>query len=211
MIAPKFIPNTADGLHCVQASVGMILDYFLPNKKFSMNDLEKITGYVEGKYTQETSELLSYPDLGLDGFVMADFDYREYAERGIDYMTEVWGKETAEWELAHMDNIELDRAKAMRVFEKKLFNKKIPTREDVIELLGRGSLVMLFVNSRRLRGKEGFSGHRVLVYEANKQGVTMHDPGNPPLRSHKVSWNDLEPAWADPGDSHKFLVAVGKK
>ena len=46
-----FYSNTPDEMHCYQASLRMILNYFLPEKDYSWEELEKITAKVEGLWT----------------------------------------------------------------------------------------------------------------------------------------------------------------
>lgn len=38
-----FYPNTPDQTHCVQAGIKIVLKSFLPDRDFSMEELEKLT------------------------------------------------------------------------------------------------------------------------------------------------------------------------
>lgn len=208
MKAPKFISNTPDEKHCVQASVGMILGYFLPDRSFPMEKLEKITGFVEGKGAWEMEELLNYDKLGLESKVIVKSSYEEFGKRGFDYLEEILGHDVTEWVKENTGDIELEMQRSRKVAEKDLHEMRIPTDQDIASLLRDGWLVMVDVNSRKLNNKPGFSGHRVLIYEANSQGVTMHDPGLPAYPARSVSWQALERAWADPNEGSKMLIAV---
>ncbi|HTB49137.1 MAG TPA: hypothetical protein VK712_03575 [Verrucomicrobiae bacterium] len=211
MKAPTFISNTTDDKHCVQASVGMVLGYFLPERKFSMAQLEKLTGFVEGKGAWEMEELLNYDRLGLEAVVIVNSSYEEFAKRGFDYLAEVMGSDIAQWAETQTGDIELEKKRAAEVAKKDIHEYRVPTREDIRRLLAEGWLVMLETNARKLNYQAGFTGHRVLVYAADVTGVTMHDPGRPAHQSRFVDWELLEQAWADPNENAKTLIAVRKR
>ena len=211
MKAPKFIPNTPDDKHCVQASVGMVMDYFLPEVKLSMNELERITGFVEGKGAWEMEELLNYDKYGLEAKVIVNSSYDEFGKRGFKYLEEIMGRDVTDWAKENTGDIELEMKRALEVATKGIHDFRIPTKSDINELLDADWLVMVDVNSRKLNKKQGFAGHRVLIYAADQQGVVMHDPGMPSHPARQVSWQDLEEAWADPNEDSKMLIAVRKK
>ena len=208
MKQPPFISNLDDSTHCVPASVGMVLGYFLPDRRFTMNELENLTGYVAGKGAWEMEELLRYPELGLEVQVILNVSYREFSERGFDYLEEIEGPDVIEWARENTGDIELEKRRAAEVAKSGIHVFRVPTRDDITNLLREGWLVMVAVNARKLNGEPGFAGHRILIYGADKQGVTMHDPGPPPQKARHVSWDDLERAWADPNDDAKMLIAV---
>jgi hypothetical protein len=206
--APTFISNTADDAHCVQACVGMVLKYFLPHRSFSMRELEYLTGFVPSKGAWEMEELLNYPKLGLEAVITSDFSYKEFAKRGFEYLREIDGPEVAQWSIDNTGDIELEKRRANEVAKKNVHIQRTPNQEDIGQYLADGWLVMLGVNARKLNGNSGFVGHRVLIYMADKAGVTMHDPGSPPYLSRKVNWQLLESSWADPNEASKMLIAV---
>lgn len=153
-------------------------------------------------------ELLNYAKIGLESRVVTDSSYEEFSKRGFDYLEETDGPKIAQWAKANTGDIELEKKRAGEVSKQGVHVYREPTQDDIRKFLSEGWLVMLSVNARKLSGKPGFVGHRVLIYEANKAGVTMHDPGSPPYPSRKVSWPFLENAWSDPKESTKMLIAV---
>jgi hypothetical protein len=208
---PVFIENTPDDKHCVQSCVGMVLNYFLPGRTFSMPELERFTGFVEGKGAWEMQELLNYSSLGLSAQVIVNMSYEEFAKRDFAYLAEVLGDETAEWAKSHTGDIGLEKQRAAEVAQSGLHIYREPNEDDICSFVEKDWLVMLEVNVRKLNNKEGFSGHRVLVYDATKgSGVVMHDPGLPPQPSRQVDWDLLEKSWADPNEYVKTLIAVGR-
>jgi hypothetical protein len=188
----------------------MVLDYFLPDRKFSIQDLEVLTGFVEGKGAYEMEELLNYSKLDLEAKVIINISYEEFAERGFEYIEEIVGLEIIQWIKDNTGDIELEKKRAAQVAKKDIHQRRIPTQANIKELLANDWLVMIDVNSRKLNKKSGFSGHRVLIYGADERGVVLHDPGPPPSPSRKVTWQALEDAWADPNEDSKMLIAVRK-
>ena len=68
---------------------------------------------------------------------------------------------------------------------------------------------MLLVNSKALNNKEGYTGHRVLVYGYDDSGVIMQDPGPNDANDtedRKVSWDQIDKAW----QNAKELIAIRK-
>lgn len=210
MKAPDFISNTPDDKHCVQASVGMVLKYFLPSQKFSMQDLEKFSGFVESKGAWEMEELLNYDKLGLKAKVIVNSSYEEFGKRGFKYLEEIMGHDVTEWAKENTGDIELEMKRSRAVAKKGIHEFRIPQRNDVCNLLADGWLVMVDINARKLNSKPGFAGHRVLIYRTDDESVTMHDPGLPAYPARKISWQALEDAWADPNEDSKMLIAIRK-
>ena len=51
-----FYTNTSDDTHCYQAGLKMILKYFIPDKDFSWEELDKFTAKVEDLWTWPTPD-----------------------------------------------------------------------------------------------------------------------------------------------------------
>lgn len=56
LLEVPFIENPSD--KCVPATTGMVLAYFMPEKKFAMPELEELCGYVRGRGTWPAKSLL---------------------------------------------------------------------------------------------------------------------------------------------------------
>jgi len=46
-----FYPNTEDNTHCLQACLKMVLKYFIQEKEYSYEDLDRVTAKVPGLWT----------------------------------------------------------------------------------------------------------------------------------------------------------------
>jgi hypothetical protein len=133
----------------------MVLNYFLPDREFSMEELEKLTGYVPNKGAWEMEELLRYSELGLEPKVLINVSYQEFADRGLEYIEEIEGPEVTKWIRENTGDIELEKRRAAELAKKDIHVFRVPTEQDIKKFLNDGWLVMVAVNSAKLNGKEG--------------------------------------------------------
>lgn len=76
-----FFANTPDDTHCVQASFRIILKYFLPERDFSYDQLDKMSRYRLGKSTWWPPMLLELQKLDLEVKVSRDLTTRSSIKR----------------------------------------------------------------------------------------------------------------------------------
>ncbi len=210
MKTPAFASNSSDDLHCVQACVDMTLQHFLPDQTFSGQELEERTGFTKGKATWEMAAILNYLQLGLEVKVITAVSYQRLADKWSEYLQETMGAKGAQWSMDYTGDEKLERQRAAKVAKIGIAEERIPTKKDIVEYISSGWLVTIILNSRKLNNKDGYFGHSVLIYDVNKSGVIMHDPGLPAIPGRQVDWSILEEAWSDPSKQAKLLVAVGK-
>jgi hypothetical protein len=53
-----FYSNTADGTHCFQAGLKMILKHFIPEKDLTFEGLDKISMKIDGLWTWPIAALI---------------------------------------------------------------------------------------------------------------------------------------------------------
>jgi len=211
MKAPKLEPNLPDDMHCVQCCAKMVIDYFCPERQVTMPELEAATAFGP-KGTWEMHELLNYKSFGIEAKEVSIFDYEAFAEDAASYLREFFGPQLAAQFLEQTVDIDLEMKRAKKVVAAHLAERRIPTKTDITRYVHAGWLVMLLVNARKLHSTErqGYMGHRVLVYDAKEEGVYMNDPGSPALAEIFVSWPKLEKAWADPNPEAKAMIVARK-
>lgn len=196
---PKDVPffgNTRDNTHCYQATIRMVLKYFLPKKNFTWKELERMSAKKEGKWTWPTQMLINLQKMGFDLVVIDEFDFDKFIEKGEKFFFEIWSKEMAEAQIKNSD-IKQER-RLFKEYKKHIeVKKRKATLRDISNLLKKGYLVEAGVNSIALNGKKGYAGHSVLIYKIDAKNVYLHDPGLPPLPSRKISRNVFKKAFND--------------
>lgn len=208
MVSAKvpFIENPDD--RCVVAVIGMVLAHFMPERKFTMPELEKLVGYQKGRGTWKALSMLNLAKLGLQVHWIEDFDHEQFVANPKKYLRTILDDEAYEWQVTHGDlGQEAERIKQYMQSGLPLEKRKA-TNEDIRHFIDDGWLVHLEVNARPLSGKDGYEGHSILVIGYDDKGVTSHNPdgesGNKP--NQKVSWELLDKAWKEFGGSYSLYA-----
>jgi hypothetical protein len=201
-----FVENPND--RCVPATIGMVLGYFMPEKEFSMAELEKITGYVQGKGTWQTQTMLSLADIGFQTHWIEDFDHKAFVEDPEGYLKTILDKEALEWQLKHSNN-QLEAKRMQKYLDSNLpIEQRKGTIEDIKNFINDGWLVRLEVNENTIVGKPGYVGHSILVVGYSEKWAIIHNPdganGNKP--NQKVPWGLLARAWKEFGGSYSLYA-----
>jgi hypothetical protein len=157
--------------------------------------------------------LLNLIKMGFDITVIEGFDGRDFVINGEDYLVRAFGKETSSWQIKN-SNITREQKYYNQLFKSGADIKcDIPMLNNIKSFLDKGYLVQATVNSKKLNGKDGYTGHSVLVFGYDNNGLNLHDPGLPPKENRFVTFDDFIDAWAYPNDTAKNLIAIklGKK
>jgi hypothetical protein len=215
MIDPKqllkvpFYSNTEDNTHCFQASIRSMAKFFWPEREYTWEELEVITGKEPGKWTWSLAGINWLKQQGLDVVTIDPFDFERFSVEGGDYLNYEFGEEIAKAQIEHCD-IAKEMKRAAELVGKVEIEKRIPKIEDIIHLLDSGYIVQAAVNSKTLKGEDGYSGHSVLVIGYDGDDFIIHDPGLPPREAVKVPTGLFEKAWAYPNEKSKNILAVNK-
>lgn len=197
-----------DNTHCYQAALKMVLQRFRPQHEHSWELLERVTGKIDGFGTWPFAGLTWLHEQGLRVTNIELMDNRRFAAEGRAYLAELTGAEF----VASVDpGLDLSRVQqeAAVFVDKVRCETRIPTLDDVRRAVAAGCLVICNVNSRVLNGRDGYSGHFVVVKGFDDQGFIINDPGPPGEANRRVPFVRFETAWAWPNASVKNLVAVG--
>lgn len=192
-----FFGNTPDNTHCSQASLKMILKYFLPDQEFSFEQLDSLTDKQEGKWTWTMRGLLNLKAMGFDIMQFGLFDYERFIEEGDQYLMERYGKEKGEAQISHSD-IPHERKAAKEFLKSGINIQKIPKVEDIKHYLDLGYLAYCGVNSKVLNDKEGYVGHAVVIFGYDDDHFFLHDSGLPPKPNREISFEKFRTAWEYP-------------
>lgn len=201
---PPFFGNTKDDLHCFQASMKMILKWFEPNKTYSWKTLDTLSGQKKGKWTWTADMMKSLVEMGYDVACIDPFDYKKFIQGKKSYLYEIWNKETAD---AQVRNSDIQHAlKSFAALPKDFpWKMRDATLADIRRFLKNGYLIETGVNGAALNGNEGYYGHSVVLYAADKMHVYLHDSGLPPMPSRKLTLARFKKAW-----NTKCILAIRK-
>ena len=203
--APFF--ENPDATHCLQAALKMVLKRFRPEHELSWAALDAITGKVEGYGTWPFAGLTWLQARGLHLTNVELMDNARFAAEGIAYLAELAGPEHVK-SVDQGPDLKRVQAEAAVFVEKVHCEIRIPTIDDVRRAVADGGLAICHVNSKALNGRDGYTGHFVVVKGFDRHGLVVHDPGPPGQANRKVSFEAFEKAWAYPKPAVKTLVIV---
>ncbi len=205
-----FFANLPDGTHCYQAALKMVLTAFT-KKDWSFELLDRLTGKLEGKWTWPTQSFIWMLENGFEIKLIEEFSYEVFAERGKDYLAEKCGSEVANAQEANSDLAREQQLAAEFIQKGGRVDHRIPTFNDLKNLLNEGYLIICNINANLLYGHAGYSGHFVLPIEITDQEIILHDPGLPPAPSTRVSLDIFEKAWGYPTEREKNILGIKKR
>ena len=188
----------------------MALNAFETGTEYSYEQLDEISHKEPGKWTWPTAAMVWLMDHGYDVKLIEEFDYKEFAEKGMDYLIDKCGQEVAE---AQADNslIEVEQKTAADFVKRAPVEYRVPSIDDLKHLIAKGWVVICNVNASLLHGQIGYTGHFVVVTVVDDKEVTLHDPGLPPYPDLAVERAEFEHAWGYPSTTDKNVLAIRKK
>jgi hypothetical protein len=201
-----FYANTSDGTHCFQAALRMILKYFIPEKDFSWELLDKLTAKSKNMWTWPMAGLVWMQEQGFEVINIEKFDYKRFIENPEGYLEKRFGADIAQEQIKN-SNIAQETEFAKKFINQVKTENRIAVIDEISELLEDGYLVITNVNARSLNDQEGYIGHFVVVNSCNNNTVTIQDPGSPPMQNKKVSIQQFTKGWAYPDESTQNLMA----
>jgi hypothetical protein len=190
----KLFKNSADGMHCVQACLQMLL-YSFGKPVLSLDELDNITHHEPEMMTWMSDALLWLTDQGFQVDNYENLDYRRFAEEGKEYLKTIWDKETFELQDRYSD---LDREQMMAGKLIRAGALMVDTRLSLDEIRKKtddGYFTMLSVNPHALNGCLGYGSHLVVVKSIGHKKSMLFDPdmGKP----YSITNERLEEAISD--------------
>jgi hypothetical protein len=207
VLTPALFENP-DRSHCFQAVLRSVLHQALPERSFTWEELDRLSGKRLSCWTWPTTALLRLREMGVEVVTLESFDYQAFAERGEEYLAEHLGADVARAQARHSD-LPYEREAARRFLEQGSGSPetRAPDFADLERLLRHGYLVVCNVNVALLKGGRGYSGHFVLVYALDEANVWLHDPGPPSHPAQRIPRERFMAAWAFPDERAKNLMA----
>ncbi|MDO8498142.1 MAG: C39 family peptidase [bacterium] len=205
-----FFANTPDDSHCFQAAIQMVLKYFLPDKDYTIEELDKMTAKKEGLWTWPTQGLISLLKMGFEVVSMDAIDMQAFIDRGVEYIKENYGEEVAQQMDLHSD-IRQGQQQYKEYLKFNVHKKTVPTTDDIKSFIDQGYLVIANINSQILGGKSGYTGHFVVIFDHDENNLILHDPGLPPIPNRFIPYTLFKKAWEYPIPDAANLMAVKLK
>lgn len=175
---PPFYENF-DSSHCFQCCLRGVLEYFNPEKMWTWQELEELTGKRPGLYTWLFKTCSELPDIGYEVVVISDLNISAFA---IDPEKEIHKFYSEEGAKNQIKNTALeDEQKYAKAMLSKVdsitLKERSYTVEDIEQLIADGYLIIPTINPYKLYDSSGYSGHAVLLYNVEADQGVYHDSG----------------------------------
>lgn len=185
------------------------LDFFL-YKKFSLKELDKLTGRKKDFWTWTSQIVPVLHDLGLKVRYFSNSDLEPFLN-GERYFKEHFGQD-ADKILKFTDMPKV--LKSIRTLIKyDLFEKKKITLEDIENYLNKGYLSLVLVDHNILMGKNDlYQGHMVVVTGFTNSYIYYHESGpERPTLNKRVKRQTFYRAMTANGTDNDVVVVFGKR
>lgn len=206
----SFVPNSADNLHCLQASFAMAWQR-VTGSELAPDEAERMTGFIPGRDTWPHAAMLAAAQAGLAVRYVENFDPEAFVEDAdAELMRSLQDRAFVD-EIVATSDIAREQELLRRCLRQPNIEFVInePSVLDLKALVETpDSAVICNVNSRALDGIAGFRAHFVLVREVNPaNAVVIDNPGLPPHPDQHVTPETFSAAWAaKPG--HPNLLQI---
>lgn len=180
-----FYANREDDQSCMLSCLRSALEYF-EKRPYSWEELEQLTGWQSGKAAWTVKAWTDLAEQGFDIQMIENFNYREYASEGKEYLQTFLKPEELEWQLKNTNLLEITPL-LPKFLTTVNHIQKSPERGDIDRLLGEGYLVTVQLNSRVLNDRPGYVAHMILVLQQDGEDYIAHDPGLPGQALRRLS------------------------
>lgn len=175
-----------EGEHCVVMSLKMILAVLMPERKFTLKELENIAHKSPEGGAFATHYLIWLADQGFEIKRWDTHDWKAFEQEGIEYIRRTIGDEAAEY-TAKTADIPYEQSVVDEFLSKVTLIRQKPTMEIAEQAFREGWTLRAPVNSRILNRREGYMGHSVVIIGFEGDDVIFHDPGLPPEAARRES------------------------
>lgn len=204
-----FYSNTKDNTHCFQACLKMILKFNFPEKNFSFAELDRVTAHQKGKWTWDIAGMLFMSKIGFDVVNWDIFDYKRFSEQGEKYLKSVWPEDVFVAQKKHSDFRQEQKFAKKYIESKRIkFVKKWATLKEMEKLFSKNFQIITIINPFVIENENGYGSHSVVITNLEKNFITYHDPGLPPVENRKVPSKLFLKAMGYPQKESASLIAV---
>jgi hypothetical protein len=152
-------------------------------KPISWEEANVAVGFVPGLYSWSISAAAAITERIAGTRFLCALDYREFAERGEEYLASVWPPEWYRLQKSmSTQGFSREQEAARRFIRSGILEVKKIGPDDLESLLRR-NLVICLINVAKTKGQVGEIAHFVLLYDAPMGQFRYHDPGLPPIKA----------------------------
>ncbi|MFH1307966.1 MAG: hypothetical protein ABIH72_03870 [archaeon] len=204
-----FYENKGDGNQCMQIAMKIVLKHFL-GKDYSLEELDKLTGREQGKWTYTSQIVPVLYDLGLEVKLYSSESLEPYLE-GEPFIRKHFGKSADK--VIKMSNIPVMVNSVKKLLKYDIFEKKLLDFKEIEQHLAQGHIPLIVIDNNILIGKKDFyQGHFVAITGFDKYNVYYHESGPfQPTPNLKVKKQIFIDAWNSPGTDNDLVIVFGKR
>jgi hypothetical protein len=209
MKTKNFHGNLADDLHCFQACYWMAINTLL-NKTPCMDEVEQETGFRSGWPTWPFAGMLSFAKQNCECIYIENTDYAAFVTSAEEVLLKQSGDAAIVQEVLTVTDLPLEISRVAEILTNPhtRLEKRVPTIEDIKQLIADGWFCMCNVNARRLRNAEGYCGHMVVIEEIGNNTLTLQNPGSPAHPNQVVDYDTFKAAWNFPNENMANIIAI---
>lgn len=175
-------------------------EYFEPERTWSWEELDELTGHVEGVPTWNMKAYMETVRLGYDTVIYDPLDYAQFVKAPKEYIRNKFSHSYAEetFRSSDMDRAVRDSLELLGMEGLPLYGRSYELSEYK-HLLDSGYLALTWVDSAVVCGVEGECWpHFILAYAYDDKGIYAHDPGGDDpegqMPDRFIDWDTFEAA-----------------
>lgn len=186
--------------HCAQATLRMGYEYFNPEKIWSWEELDELTGHVPGLTTWNMKGYIGTKKLGYDVIVYDSMDYNAFVLDPHEYISKKFNPAYAEetFRLSNMEQAVADAKALLKMKNFPLYSRSY-TLDEFRALLDQGYVCATWVDGAIVyNNADKCWPHFILVHSYDKTGIYAHDPGGTVsggmMKNRHIPWDLFEKA-----------------
>lgn len=196
-----------DSGNCLQANLKMALKYYYPERDYSFEMLDNLTGRSKGKWTWTSQAMPFLAEQGLNACYYSTTPYAEILDGGETFILENYGKEDGNAMIQHTDFDYLYKSirylDSLDCYE----NRKLGFTEVEKDFFS-GSIIILIVDESVLIDRNStYLGHFVTITGINSTNVRFHDSGG--ISNRIEAKQKFIDAWNAKGTDNDAIVIKG--
>ena len=207
MTQPLDIPYTRQkGPSCVPSQVTMTLNYYFPERGYTLEQIDQMVGRKGEKWTWFSQALPVLMQEGLDPHY---YSMTPYYDLTPEFVLDYYGKEDGRLINQVTDWGELRKSIGFLRTSNRYTKKKLEWQE-VEKAVNNRNVCIMIIDYNTLMGNPGlYSGHGVTITYINQTHVLFHNSAKGP--NQKALKQDFIDAWNAHGTDNDIIIVRGKK